>query len=77
MASDPSLIDETVGLILGKPVFGGSQVRSQLRRHCFEEVCTVSETSEPNGRFCSIVSRRLGDLNIVMAGEVDCAQGDS
>ncbi|KAF9651207.1 hypothetical protein BDM02DRAFT_3184692 [Thelephora ganbajun] len=43
--------------------------------HCFEEVCTASETSEPNGRFCSIVSRRLGDLSIVMAGEVDCAEG--
>ena len=36
-------------------------------------MCT-EKTSGPSGHFYSIVLRELGDLNIVMAGEVDCAE---
>jgi len=41
--------------------------------HCFEKLCTRSRTRKPHGTFYSVVSREIGDLNIIMAGEVDCS----
>ena len=41
--------------------------------YCFEELCTGSTVQEPHGTFFSIVSRKIGGLNIIMAGEIDCS----
>lgn len=41
--------------------------------HCFEELCTHSITEKPHGIFFSVVRRKFDDLNIIMAGEVDCS----
>jgi hypothetical protein len=30
---------------------------------------------DPEVQWLSVISRRLGDLNIVLAGEVDCVKG--
>ena len=41
--------------------------------YCFEELCAHSTAEKPHGTFYSVVSRRIGELNIIMAGEVDCS----
>ena len=46
---------------------------------CFESHCTKStakkadKPEEVDGRFFSIVSLKISNLNIIMSGEVDCA----
>jgi hypothetical protein len=42
--------------------------------YCFEELCTRSMTRGPHGTFFSIIHRKIGDLNVIMAGEVDCSE---
>jgi len=41
--------------------------------HCFEKLCTRSRTQKPHGTFYSVVSREIDEINIIMAGEVDCS----
>ena len=41
--------------------------------YCFEELCTRSMTQKPHGTFFSVVHRKIGDLNVIMAGEIDCS----
>ena len=41
--------------------------------HCFEKLCTRSRTQKPHGTFYSVVSRAIDEINIIMAGEVDCS----
>jgi len=41
--------------------------------HCFEELCARSMTQKPHGTFYSVVNRKIGDLNVIMAGEIDCS----
>ena len=41
--------------------------------HCFEEMCTRSTTQKSYGTFFSVVHRKIDDLNIIMAGEIDCS----
>jgi len=41
--------------------------------YCFEELCAHSTAKKPHGTFFSIVTRKIGELNIIMAGEVDCS----
>ncbi|KAF9651206.1 hypothetical protein BDM02DRAFT_901105 [Thelephora ganbajun] len=58
-------------------------ISSRRRRHdsgsditfsdCFEILCTRSTMQKHRGTFFSIVRRKIGDLNIIMAGEVDCS----
>jgi hypothetical protein len=45
--------------------------------YCFEELCTRSTAQKDHGTFYSIVGRKIGGLNIIMAGEVDCSTGMS
>ena len=41
--------------------------------YCFEELCAHSTAEKPHGTFYSVVSRKIGNLNVIMAGEVDCS----
>jgi len=41
--------------------------------HCFEELCARPMTQKPYGTFYSVVHRKIGDLNVIMAGEIDCS----
>ena len=41
--------------------------------YCFEELCARSTAEKPHGTFFSVVTRKIGELNIIMAGEVDCS----
>ena len=41
--------------------------------HCFEELCARSMTQKPHGTFYGVVHRKIGDLNVIMAGEIDCS----
>ena len=43
--------------------------------HCFEKLCTHSKAIKPHGEFFSVVQRKIGDFNVIMAGEVDCSSG--
>ena len=40
---------------------------------CFEKLCTRKMTKRLHGIFFGVVSRRIGDVEIIMAGEVDCS----
>ncbi|KAF9780000.1 hypothetical protein BJ322DRAFT_1084144 [Thelephora terrestris] len=40
---------------------------------CFEKLCTRPMTPKPHGIFFSVVRRKIGGLNVIMAGEVDCS----
>lgn len=44
-----------------------------LLSYCFEELCTHSTARQPHGTFYSVVSRKIGGLNVIMAGEIDCS----
>ena len=39
---------------------------------CFEQLST-KEAEKPHGQFFSIVYREIGDLKVIMSGEVDCS----
>ena len=41
--------------------------------HCFEQLCTRSRTQKPHGTFYAVVSREIDEINVIMAGEVDCS----
>lgn len=41
--------------------------------YCFEELCARSTAEKPHGTFFSVVTRKIGELNVIMAGEVDCS----
>ena len=41
--------------------------------YCFEELCARSMAEKPHGTFFSVVTRKIGELNVIMAGEVDCS----
>ena len=41
--------------------------------NCFENLCTRPMTKKLHGIFFSIVRRKIGDLDVIMAGEVDCS----
>jgi hypothetical protein len=55
-----------------------------FNRFSFETLCTTSGTPldlengqvDPDTKWLSMISRKLGDLNIVIAGEVDCIKGN-
>lgn len=44
---------------------------------CFEKLCARPVTEEPHGTFFSVVRRKIGDLDVIMAGEVDCSSSTS
>lgn len=44
-----------------------------LFSHYFEESCVLLMTQKPRGTFYSAVRRKIGDLNVIMAGEIDCS----
>jgi len=57
-----------------------------MASQAFEALCTKSSADEedltpsiinvnPHDLWCAIISRRLGDLRLVIAGEVDCVKG--
>ncbi|KAF9779987.1 hypothetical protein BJ322DRAFT_1023892 [Thelephora terrestris] len=39
---------------------------------CFERACARLMTEKPHGVFFSVVRRKIGDYDVIMAGEVDC-----
>jgi len=41
--------------------------------YCFEELCAHSTAEKLHGTFFSVVTRKIGELNVIMAGEVDCS----
>jgi len=41
--------------------------------YCFEELCAHSTAKKPHGTFYSVVSRKIGGLDVIMAGEIDCS----
>ena len=62
-------------LTLGTPLHGYfyDSTPDTTPSYCFEELCTNSTAQKPHGTFYSVVSRRIGELDIIMAGEVDCS----
>jgi len=50
-------------------IFGSNTTFS----YCFEEVCARSMTKKLYGTFYSVVRRKIGSLDVIMAGEVDCS----
>jgi len=44
-----------------------------LFSHYFEQSCTFPMTQKPHGTFYSVVRRKIGRLNVIMAGEIDCS----
>jgi len=43
--------------------------------YCFEKACTQPKTEKPHGTFFSVVRRKISDLTVIMAGEIDCSKG--
>jgi hypothetical protein len=39
----------------------------------FEKLCTRPMTEKTHGTFFSVVRRKIGDHDVIMAGEIDCS----
>ena len=66
------------GLIMGMPSPATARTLTPANitpSHYFEKLCTRSRTWKPHGTFFSVVSRDIDELNVIMAGEVDCSTG--
>ncbi|KAF9780015.1 hypothetical protein BJ322DRAFT_304951 [Thelephora terrestris] len=48
------------------------ELRWDSERDCFERACTRPMTERPHGVFSSVVRRKIGNYDVIMAGEVDC-----
>jgi len=64
------IVDPTMGITLHTRHDPGTDVALS---YCFEELCARSTAKKPHGTFFSVVTRKVGELNVIMAGEVDCS----
>ena len=67
------LADRTMGTLNHHYPGGSSSDPEMIFSDCFEKLCARSTTQERHGTFFSVVHRKIGDLDIIMAGEVDCS----
>ena len=67
-----SLAERTMGILRYNRLRVSTSNPGIISRDCFEQLCTSPTKEESGWQFFTVVNRKLGDLDVVMPGQVDC-----